>query len=92
MAASALKVEDFRRSPGVRSLQGMNVIETDLPGVLCVEPRRFRDARGYFFETFRRDRYEASACRETSSRTTSPYPSAACCAACTFRTPGRRGS
>jgi dTDP-4-dehydrorhamnose 3,5-epimerase len=59
MAASALKVEDFRRSPGVRSLQGMNVIETDLPGVLCVEPRRFRDARGYFFETFRRDRYEA---------------------------------
>jgi dTDP-4-dehydrorhamnose 3,5-epimerase len=37
----------------------MNVIETELPGVLCVEPRRFRDPRGYFFETFRRDRYEA---------------------------------
>lgn len=37
----------------------MNVIETALPGVLVVEPRRFRDARGYFFETFRRDRYEA---------------------------------
>jgi len=58
MAASALKVEDFRRSPAVRSLQGMNVIETSLSGVLCVEPRRFRDTRGYFFETFRRDRYE----------------------------------
>ncbi len=36
----------------------MNVIETGLPGVLCVEPRRFRDSRGYFFETFRRDHYE----------------------------------
>jgi dTDP-4-dehydrorhamnose 3,5-epimerase len=59
MAASALKVADFRRPPAVRSLQGMNVIETALPGVLYIEPRRFQDERGYFFETFRRDRYES---------------------------------
>ena len=30
----------------------MNVTETALPGVLVLEPRCFRDERGYFFETF----------------------------------------
>jgi dTDP-4-dehydrorhamnose 3,5-epimerase len=30
----------------------VNVLETSLPGVLVLEPRCFRDERGYFFETF----------------------------------------
>ena len=30
----------------------MNVIETDIPGVLILEPRVFGDARGYFFESY----------------------------------------
>ena len=30
----------------------MNVIKTDIDGVLIIEPRLFRDARGYFFESF----------------------------------------
>lgn len=30
----------------------MNVVETEIPGVLIVEPRIFGDARGYFFESF----------------------------------------
>jgi dTDP-4-dehydrorhamnose 3,5-epimerase len=30
----------------------LNVIETSLPGVLVLEPRCFRDERGFFFETF----------------------------------------
>ena len=30
----------------------MNVIQTDIPGVLILEPRVFNDARGYFFESF----------------------------------------
>jgi dTDP-4-dehydrorhamnose 3,5-epimerase len=30
----------------------LNVIETSLPGVLVLEPRIFRDERGFFFETF----------------------------------------
>ncbi len=30
----------------------MNVTETALPGVLLLEPRIFRDDRGFFFETF----------------------------------------
>ena len=30
----------------------MNVIETDIPGVVVIEPRIFKDERGYFFEAF----------------------------------------
>ena len=30
----------------------MEVIKTDIDGVLIIEPRLFRDARGYFFESF----------------------------------------
>lgn len=35
----------------------MNVIPTSLPGVLILEPRVFRDDRGYFLETYHRERY-----------------------------------
>ena len=30
----------------------MEVIKTDTEGVLIIEPRLFRDTRGYFFESF----------------------------------------
>lgn len=30
----------------------MNVIKTTIPGLLILEPRVFKDARGYFFESF----------------------------------------
>lgn len=30
----------------------MNIIKTNIEGVLVIEPRLFRDARGYFFESF----------------------------------------
>ncbi len=30
----------------------MNVISTDIPGVVVIEPRIFRDERGYFFESY----------------------------------------
>ena len=30
----------------------MNVLKTDIEGVLIIEPRVFGDARGYFFESF----------------------------------------
>lgn len=30
----------------------MNVIQTDIKGVLIIEPKLFGDARGYFFESF----------------------------------------
>jgi dTDP-4-dehydrorhamnose 3,5-epimerase len=35
----------------------MKVSQTDLPGVLLIEPDVYRDARGWFIETWRRDRY-----------------------------------
>jgi len=35
----------------------MNVIETKLNGVLIIEPRVFGDHRGFFKETFQKDRY-----------------------------------
>ncbi len=35
----------------------MKLLPTDIPGVLLLEPRVFRDARGRFAETWRADRY-----------------------------------
>jgi dTDP-4-dehydrorhamnose 3,5-epimerase len=36
----------------------MNVITTDIPGVLILEPKVFGDSRGYFLETWKKDAYE----------------------------------
>ena len=30
----------------------MTIIQTNIPGVLIIEPRVFNDSRGYFFESF----------------------------------------
>ncbi|CAG0964012.1 dTDP-4-dehydrorhamnose 3,5-epimerase [Myxococcaceae bacterium] len=38
----------------------MKVIETEIPGVLVVEPKVFRDPRGFFVETYHADRYRAA--------------------------------
>ncbi len=43
----------------------MKVIETELPGVLIVEPRVFRDPRGFFLETFHARRYEEAGIHGT---------------------------
>ena len=42
----------------------MNVIETALPGVVIVEPRVFKDARGYFLETWNRAKHAAAGIPE----------------------------
>ena len=39
----------------------MKVTETDLPGVVIIEPRVFGDSRGFFLETFQAERYGARA-------------------------------
>ena len=36
----------------------MNLIETDLPGVLIIEPKVFGDERGFFMESWNGRRYE----------------------------------
>lgn len=35
----------------------MNFIKTELPGLVVIEPRVFEDPRGYFMETFHRQRF-----------------------------------
>lgn len=37
----------------------MNRIETALPGVFLIEPRRFSDERGFFFESYQKEKYLA---------------------------------
>jgi len=43
----------------------MNVKPTDLPGVVVIEPRVFGDPRGYFLETWQRERYRDAGLPET---------------------------
>ena len=39
----------------------MNIIKTNIDGVLIIEPRLFRDSRGYFFESFSEREFEEKA-------------------------------
>jgi dTDP-4-dehydrorhamnose 3,5-epimerase len=43
----------------------MEIHHTELPGVLILEPRVFRDPRGFFLETFRADRFAEALGTET---------------------------
>ena len=36
----------------------MNIIKTNIPGVLIIEPRVFKDSRGYFFESFSQKEFD----------------------------------
>ena len=36
----------------------MEVIKTDIEGVVIIEPRIFKDARGYFFESFSKREFD----------------------------------
>ena len=36
----------------------MSIVKTEIEGVLIIEPRLFRDARGYFFESFSEREFE----------------------------------
>ena len=41
----------------------MEVINTDIEGVVIIEPRIFRDERGYFYESFSQREFEEKVCR-----------------------------
>nr|WP_314527716.1 dTDP-4-dehydrorhamnose 3,5-epimerase [uncultured Pseudomonas sp.] len=43
----------------------MNVIATDLPGVLIIEPKVFGDERGFFYESFNARAFEEATGLET---------------------------
>ena len=38
----------------------MNIIKTDIEGLLILEPKVFGDSRGYFFEVFNRREFAAA--------------------------------
>lgn len=42
----------------------MNVITTEIPGVLIIEPKVFGDERGFFLETYQAERYKAAGIAE----------------------------
>lgn len=41
----------------------MNVIKTSIDGVVILEPRFFKDVRGYFFESFSQREFEEKVCK-----------------------------
>lgn len=43
----------------------MEVVKTDIEGVVIIEPRVFGDERGYFFESFSQREFEEKVCRTT---------------------------
>ena len=43
----------------------MEVIKTAIDGVVIIEPRIFKDARGYFFESFSAREFEDKVCKTT---------------------------
>jgi dTDP-4-dehydrorhamnose 3,5-epimerase len=45
--------------PPRRQSSSINVIRTQIPEVLILEPKVFEDSRGYFFESYQTDRYAA---------------------------------
>ena len=45
-------------SYGQKNKEQMEVIKTDIDGVVIIEPRIFNDARGYFFESFSKREFD----------------------------------
>lgn len=45
--------------------KNMNVITTDIEGVVIIEPRIFKDARGYFFESFSQREFDEKVAHVT---------------------------
>ena len=43
----------------------MNISETEIEGVVILEPRIFKDDRGYFYESFSQREFEEKVCQTT---------------------------
>ena len=41
----------------------MEIIKTQIEGVVIIEPRLFKDERGYFFESFNQKEFEDKVCK-----------------------------
>ena len=53
----------------------MEVIKTDIEGVVIIEPRIFKDARGYFFESFSAKEFQEKVCQTTFVQDNESYSS-----------------
>ena len=60
----------------------MNVIKTDIEGVLILEPKVFYDARGYFFESYNERDFNALVGNVNFIRTTKVARNTGCFAVC----------
>lgn len=47
------------------SIKVMEIIKTEIEGVVIIEPRIFKDERGYFYESFSQREFEEKVCRTT---------------------------
>lgn len=52
-------------NPAQTLIDAMEVIKTDIKGVVIIEPRIFKDERGYFYESFSQREFEEKVCRTT---------------------------
>lgn len=52
-------------NPAQTLIDAMEVINTDIEGVVIIEPRIFKDERGYFYESFSQREFEEKVCRTT---------------------------
>lgn len=48
----------------------MEVIKTEIEGVVIIEPRLFKDARGYFFESFSQREFDEKSATWSLFKTT----------------------
>jgi len=52
----------------------MEIIKTKIPDLLIVKPAVFEDKRGYFFESYNKEKFLGKGLTKISCRTTSPNP------------------
>ena len=60
----------------------MNIIKTDIEGVVILEPRVFKDDRGYFMESFSKKFFDAEVCKTEfvqDNESKSSYGVGCCC-------------
>jgi dTDP-4-dehydrorhamnose 3,5-epimerase len=69
----------------------MNVIRTKLSGVLIFEPKVFGDSRGFFMETWNKQRYEAAGLTENFVQDNLSYSSYGVLRGLHFQNPNAQG-
>ena len=66
--------------------------QTEIPGVVVIEPQVFGDDRGYFMETYQKDQFAEAGIDKEFVQDNQSRPPAACCAASTSRRTTPRAS